>query len=122
MHYIIKLEEIALFILCIVLFHLFPIPNKWFWICLLLPDVGMLGYLLGSKIGAIVYNAFHHKGIAILLGLMGYFMQYDIILAAGIILLAHSSMDRIFGYGLKYFTGFEYTHLGRIGKQKNNRK
>jgi hypothetical protein len=36
---------------------------------------------------------------------------------AGIILFAHSSMDRLFGYGLKYFTGFSDTHLGKIGKE-----
>ena len=36
---------------------------------------------------------------------------------AGIILFGHSSMDRIFGYGLKQFLGFKYTHLGLIGKK-----
>lgn len=118
MNNIIKLEEIALFILCIVLFHLIPIPNKWFWICLLLPDIGMLGYLFGARVGAIVYNVFHHKGVAVLISLWGYFIQNDVLIATGIILLAHSSMDRVFGYGLKYFTGFEYTHLGKIGKHK----
>jgi hypothetical protein len=36
---------------------------------------------------------------------------------AGVILFSHSSMDRMFGYGLKYTKGFAYTHLGTIGKQ-----
>jgi hypothetical protein len=35
----------------------------------------------------------------------------------GIVLLGHSSMDRFFGYGLKHFDGFNYTHLGQIGKR-----
>ena len=30
--------------------------------------------------------------------------------------LAHIGIDRALGYGLKYATGFSYTHLGRIGK------
>jgi len=35
----------------------------------------------------------------------------------GIILFGHSSMDRMFGYGLKLGQGFKYTHLGIIGKK-----
>ncbi len=33
--------------------------------------------------------------------------------------LGHSAMDRVFGYGLKYTTGFQDTHLGKIGKAKS---
>ena len=29
---------------------------------------------------------------------------------------AHIGFDRALGYGLKYDTGFSFTHLGRIGK------
>jgi hypothetical protein len=36
----------------------------------------------------------------------------------GLIFLAHSSFDRAAGYGLKYFDGFNHTHLGWIGKNK----
>ena len=35
-----------------------------------------------------------------------------------IILFAHISMDRIFGYGLKFNDSFFNTHLGKIGKNK----
>jgi len=34
-----------------------------------------------------------------------------------IILFGHSSMDRIFGYGLKTNQGFKFTHLGTIGNK-----
>jgi hypothetical protein len=27
-------------------------------------------------------------------------------------------MDRVFGYGLKYFSGFKHTHLDEIGDNK----
>ncbi len=37
---------------------------------------------------------------------------------AGILLVAHVGMDRAFGYGLKYPTSFQDTHLGRIGRRK----
>jgi hypothetical protein len=36
----------------------------------------------------------------------------------GLIFLAHSSFDRAAGYGLKYFDGFNHTHLGYIGKNR----
>jgi len=32
-------------------------------------------------------------------------------------MFGHSSMDRMFGYGLKTEEGFKYTHLGMIGKK-----
>ncbi|MEW6083560.1 MAG: DUF4260 family protein [Chloroflexota bacterium] len=32
-------------------------------------------------------------------------------------LLGHSSLDRVFGYGLKHKDAFQNTHLGRIGNQ-----
>lgn len=31
-------------------------------------------------------------------------------------MLAHSSLDRVLGYGLKYPDSFSHTHLGRIGR------
>lgn len=34
---------------------------------------------------------------------------------AGLILLGHSSLDRVLGYGLKYADSFKHTHLGWIG-------
>ena len=34
----------------------------------------------------------------------------------GIILYGHASMDRIFGYGLKFAENFQHTHMGWIGK------
>ncbi len=38
--------------------------------------------------------------------------------AAGAILVAHSGMDRMMGYGLKLPSSFRDTHLGRIGRSR----
>jgi hypothetical protein len=114
---ILILEELALFILAIIAFN-FQSSYAW-WLfpaCLLLPDLSMIGYLGGNKTGAFVYNFFHHKAIAILVYLAGFYYHQEVILFTGIILFAHSSMDRMFGYGLKYNTGFKATHLGAIGR------
>lgn len=37
---------------------------------------------------------------------------------AALVLLAPSSLDRMLGYGLKFTSGFQGTHLGKIGKPK----
>jgi hypothetical protein len=80
-------------------------------------DISMIGYAAGNKTGAIMYNIFHHKAIALVVYIIGFYLYNETIMLAGIILFAHSSMDRLLGYGLKYFTGFSDTHLGKIGKE-----
>ena len=116
MKMILKVEELGQFVLGIVLFSQLQYDWWVFLVWILVPDIGMLGYLINTKIGAITYNVFHHKGIAIMLLLMGMFFLGDVCTLVGIILFSHASMDRIFGYGLKYSDSFKRTHLGTIGK------
>lgn len=115
---IITLEEVAFFLLALVSFH-YQSSYAWgfFPACLLLPDLSMVGYLAGPKVGAFTYNIVHHRAIAIMLYFWGWMTHSELWLFVGIILFAHSSMDRVFGYGLKYVTGFTDTHLGKIGKR-----
>lgn len=113
---VLKLEEVALFVLGIYLFNLLNYEWWWFLVLILAPDLSMIGYAFGNKVGAFLYNVFHHKGIALLIYGAGYYLSYEIAQLVGIILFSHSAMDRIFGYGLKYEEGFKYTHLGEIGK------
>ncbi|NCU04533.1 MAG: DUF4260 domain-containing protein [Chitinophagaceae bacterium] len=113
---ILKLEELAMLVACIVLLAAIGV-EWWMYIILFLgPDVSMLGYVAGNKVGAWCYNVFHHKGIAIALAAAGYTMD-NWLLIAGIVLFGHASMDRVAGYGLKYENGFKFTHLGEIGKK-----
>ncbi|MCV2485978.1 DUF4260 domain-containing protein [Flavobacterium sp. SH_e] len=113
---VLKLEEVALFILGIFLFNRLNYEWWWFLALILAPDLSMIGYVFGNKAGAFLYNVFHHKGIALLIYAVGFYLSIEIVQLAGIILFSHSAMDRIFGYGLKYKKGFKYTHLGEIGK------
>jgi len=115
---LLKIEELCMFGLAVFMFSILGYSWGLFLALLLTPDIGMLGYLLSDKIGAIGYNLFHHKGIAILVYFIGIFLELPLCQLAGTILFAHSCMDRIFGYGLKYDKGFKYTHLGEIGNTK----
>jgi Domain of unknown function (DUF4260) len=85
-------------------------------ILILAPDLAMLAYLLGPRAGAAAYNLVHTYALALPLALAGYFLASPIVLALGLIWIAHIGMDRMLGYGLKYASGFRDTHLGRIGR------
>ncbi|QNL48000.1 DUF4260 domain-containing protein [Olivibacter sp. SDN3] len=115
-----KIEEITMLTLSFLVFVAIGYAWWLFFALLLLPDISMLGYFAGNKTGAIIYNIGHHKGIALFIALLGYYFTIPYFLPAGIILFAHSSMDRAFGYGLKYTTGFKHTHLGQIGGALGN--
>ncbi|RXK61521.1 DUF4260 family protein [Lacibacter luteus] len=121
---ILKLEELAMLLVSIALLYISTVEWWWYLLMFIGPDISMLGYLAGNKTGAILYNIFHHKAIAILviavslvLKLQFPFFDSDPFIQAGIVLFGHSSMDRVFGYGLKYENGFKFTHLGEIGKK-----
>ncbi|GGD51979.1 hypothetical protein GCM10011514_15290 [Emticicia aquatilis] len=110
------LEEIAQFLLGIFLFSQLNFAWWWFPALILVPDFSMVGYLINPKIGAWLYNFFHHKLLAVIVFVLGYYVDSQYVILAGVILFAHSAMDRIFGYGLKYEDAFSNTHLGKIGK------
>tara|TARA_R100001369_G_scaffold92902_1_gene141202 strand:- start:23855 stop:24205 length:351 start_codon:yes stop_codon:yes gene_type:complete len=116
MNIILRLEEFGMLLLGILAFSFLPFVWWWFLVFILVPDIGMLGYLFGSKVGAFSYNLFHHKGVAVLIGVIGIYLNSTYMQLAGIILFSHASFDRLFGYGLKYEKGFKFTHLGKIGK------
>ena len=87
----------------------------WFVPALLLPDVTMLGYLGGNHTGAIAYNLAHTLTLPLALLFISYLQHWHLALA--LIWTAHIAFDRLLGYGLKYPTSFQDTHLGRIGRR-----
>jgi hypothetical protein len=82
----------------------------------LLVDLSMAGYLAGPRPGAALYNLAHNQVLALALLGGGAAAGIAPLTLAGAVLLAHSGMDRLAGYGLKYPTAFADTHLGRIGR------
>ncbi|MGC4036217.1 MAG: DUF4260 domain-containing protein [Chitinophagaceae bacterium] len=114
---LIKFEEAAMLGLSIFLLAIFHATWWWYPLLAIGPDISILGYSAGNKIGAFCYNLFHHKAIAIMVFITGYFLNNDLLQQTGIVLFGHSSMDRMFGYGLKTNEGFKFTHLGVIGKK-----
>ena len=109
-----KIEEFAITGLAIYYITTIHIGISQWWCILLfmLPDIGIAGYAFGKKAGAIIYNFFHHKLLAVIFLAVGFAITNNYLLLTGAILFGHSSFDRIMGYGLKYFHGFKHTHLG----------
>lgn len=81
-----------------------------FALLFLVPDVFMLGYLRGPRLGAAVYNLGHSTILPFLVIGMG-LMVPGVLLPVGLIWMAHVGFDRAVGYGLKYASGFKHTHL-----------
>lgn len=119
MQTLLRLEEAALAALAVWLFVRLDVAWWWLAVFFLAPDLSMLGYLAGPRAGALLYNLAHHQGVAVVLYLAGALVASTTLQAAGLILLAHSSVDRILGYGLKYSDSFQHTHLGWIGRRRD---
>ena len=88
-----------------------------FALLFLVPDLSMLGYLSGPRLGAHLYNAVHSYVGALLLGGAAFLLDHPLLLSLNLIWVAHIGGDRALGYGLKFRSGFQDTHLGRIGRR-----
>jgi len=108
---LLKSEEVIQFLAAIYLFSQLNFAWWWFPALILIPDVSMIGYLVNPAVGAVLYNVAHHKGLGIVVGILGLMTGNQTLMLAGIILFAHSSMDRMLGYGLKYADSFKHTNL-----------
>jgi Domain of unknown function (DUF4260) len=113
---LLRLEGLALFAGMSLLYGLWGGPWWLYVVLFLAPDLSFLAYLAGPKIGAWVYNAAHSEIVPIVMLTAGFGFAPPLLLSAALIWLAHIGADRALGYGLKYQTGFGFTHLGRIGK------
>ncbi|CAG0958743.1 hypothetical protein MTYP_00605 [Methylophilaceae bacterium] len=107
--------------LCVLLASLFAYSKfgaGWgvFALFFLAPDLSLFGYLARPGIGALLYNVAHSYAWPILILGVGIFIHEPLATAAGIIWVAHIGFDRALGYGLKYSSGFRFTHLGVIGR------
>jgi hypothetical protein len=113
---ILRAESLAIFVGGVGLWLAMNGNPLWLLPLLLAPDLSMLGYLGGPRLGALLYNAVHNLVIALLLLAIGWFAAIAPLALAGALIGAHVGMDRTLGYGLKLPTDFRDTHLGRIGR------
>jgi hypothetical protein len=84
-------------------------------VLLFVPDLGMLGYVGGTRVGTVAYNLVHTYVPPAALALVGVTSGNGPAYVIALIWFGHIGMDRLLGYGLKYPSGFSHTHLGVIG-------
>ena len=109
-----RLEGLAFLVAAVAAYA--AIGASWwlFALLLLVPDLSMAGYWAGNRIGQITYNIVHAYVLPLALALVGFGLGQSLLLAIGLIWLAHIGMDRAVGYGLKEAEGFKFTHLGNL--------
>lgn len=88
-----------------------------FALLFLTPDLSMLGYLGGRRLGAAAYNLAHSYVSPALLAAAGWISGHPLMIGLSLIWIAHIGFDRVLGYGLKYASAFGHTHLGAVGKR-----
>ena len=116
MDYLLKIEWLCAGLAMLAAF--WTAGGSWllFAVLVLAPDLSMLGYVAGPRVGALAYNLLHNLiGPAILAGL-AWLAASDVALQIAMIWSFHIAADRALGYGLKLPSSFQDTHLGRIGQ------
>lgn len=86
-----------------------------FALLFLAPDVSMIGYLRGDRVGAASYNALHTYVGPAFLGAASWWAGAPAAGSVALIWAAHIGFDRVLGYGLKRPSGFGDTHLDADG-------
>jgi hypothetical protein len=78
-------------------------------VLLLALDVGMLGYLVKPRVGALAYNVFHTYLLPSVLVVVGIVTDSEATSSVGIVWFAHIGMDRALGCELKHAENFKHT-------------
>ena len=85
-----------------------PRGESWllFVVLFLVPDLSMLGYLGGPRIGAVSYNLFHTHAPPGMLAAFGLLAGSSLLVSVALVWFSHIGFDRMVGFGLKYPTEF----------------
>ena len=112
---LLRVEGLAFFVAALATYYLQGGDWPLFVALFLVPDVAMIGYLAGPKIGAVAYNLAHTTTTYFAVLGVGVLLHKPTTELVALIGLAHIGFDRAMGYGLKYPDGFKEAHLGSLG-------
>ena len=111
---LIKLDNECIFIITIAVYFKLEFSIWLFLLLLLVPDIFMLGYVINRKIGRYVYNIGHTYITPIIIALLYLYIDERLLLQIALIWLAHISMDRTLGFGLKYSSDTNKTIIQKM--------
>lgn len=118
---LLRIEGVCVLFAALTVYAKLGLSWKTFALFFLTPDLSLLGYLAGSRLGSVSYNMAHSYIGAVACLTMGFVLAHPMMITAGLIWGAHIGFDRTLGYGLKYAAGFGFTHLGPIGRLTQNK-
>lgn len=110
---LLHLEGAAMIALCLVLYGHLSGNWKMFFLLVLVPDLSLLGYLAGRRVGAPTYNLIHTYVWPIALTGYGVLGHVPWAVPVALIWAFHISVDRCVGWGLNYLVGKD-THMQRL--------
>jgi hypothetical protein len=111
---LLRLEGAAVLIGSVIAYSQLQASGWLFALLILAPDLSMLGYVAGVKIGSAIYNVVHIDVWPMALIVYGLTASSAGVIPIGLIWLAHIGGDRLLGFGLKYPTEFKDTHVQRL--------
>jgi hypothetical protein len=111
---LLRLEGLFVFAGCIALYLDADESIVALVVLFLTPDLSILAFLAGPRVGSASYNAVHTYLPGIALGVGGVLFDSGVATQVALIWLAHIGVDRALGYGLKYPRAFRETHLQRV--------
>jgi hypothetical protein len=111
---LLRLEGLAVLVGAVIVYFHADFGWVMFVALILAPDLSFAGYLFGPRIGAVAYDVLHTEVFPVALATVGIVTDADTATKIALVWLAHIGADRLLGYGLKYPTAFEHTHLQRV--------
>ena len=112
--WLLRLEGAGILAAAIALFAEVGAPWWIFPAAFLAPDLGLVGYAAGNRIGAWTYNIAHFLPFALAVAMAGHFADSDPIMVAGLVWAGHIGADRIVDYGFKYAAAPKPTHMQKV--------
>ncbi len=113
---LLRLEGAAVLVSAVLGYRALGASWLHFGLLLLTPDLALVGYLGGPRLGAAAYNAVHTYAAPCVLTALAYTNVVPGAWPVCLIWVAHIGMDRVFGLGLKFPSAFRDTHLGTVGR------
>lgn len=106
-----RIEGLAVFAVSLALYLDLGGPLWLLAVLALAPDLAMIGYLAGPRVGSHSYNVVHTYAVPLALGAFGVWTGTRLATLVALVWAGHIGADRLVGYGLKYESGFKDTHL-----------
>jgi hypothetical protein len=103
----------AAFMFAVTLYLYFLVHGNWLlyvplWFAF---DLSLLGYVLGGRSAAFIYNLVHSFILPSVLAVVGLLSHSHWVMVVTVVWFSHITLDRALGYGLKEGADFARTHL-----------